>query len=505
MVRQYLHAVPMKGGKLAIEQIHGLMKAGYEQNPEVMGFKIDPEISTKTSKIYVNPNTGEKVVVHRGTQGASDWLNNLVYAYGGTSAYKLTPRYSEAQKVQKKAEQKYGAENISTIGHSQGGLQAELLGGKSKEIITYNKATRPFSNAPKENQYDISTQSDIASKLNPFQQKGHKVILPSKSLNPISEHQLKALEHADKELIVGTGGGQAGQRVSRYPAININDMLLPALSTQLNYYLRERDRLAMELDSLKQEIRQTIPRNNDEYNLLYSRKERAKNIAQEIKHLTGMINAIDARIIVLEAEQANPTIPFSNGTRANTPDISSARGISIKTHIRRNKKSEKVIEGEGLGIIIARKIYDWMLPSQSFEAWVERVRARKITDAEAERAYAHMTQDRTTKQLQLQLQQQLINSKKQKEIANQLHAHKLKVASDYGVGWDDPEDEELYKQVKENFPTREQAGAMDDPEYEFVPPGGKGLTKAKMVKGSAEMKAHMARLRNMRGKSKGGV
>ena len=48
----------------------------------------------------------------------------------------MTARYREAKKVQDTAERVYGANNITTIGHSQGGYQAQLLGDKSHEIIT---------------------------------------------------------------------------------------------------------------------------------------------------------------------------------------------------------------------------------------------------------------------------------------------------------------------------------------------------------------------------------
>ena len=47
------------------------------------------------------------------------------------------------QKIQKQAEQKYGANNITTMGHSLGGRIAEKVGKKSAQIITYNKAATP--------------------------------------------------------------------------------------------------------------------------------------------------------------------------------------------------------------------------------------------------------------------------------------------------------------------------------------------------------------------------
>ena len=136
----------MEGGALSAKELKGLLGASYDPKTTKVGdFVLDSKLSTSTSKVYRNPNTAQVVVAHRGTEGLLDWGNNAVYALGGKTAYKMTPRYKEAEKVQKQAEKKYGKGNVSTIGHSQGGLQAELLGGKSKEIITLNKATRPIA------------------------------------------------------------------------------------------------------------------------------------------------------------------------------------------------------------------------------------------------------------------------------------------------------------------------------------------------------------------------
>ena len=90
---------------------------------------MDKKNSTKTSKIYVHPS-GQVVVAHKGTSGVLDWGNNAVYGLTGDVGYKLTGRYREAKKVQDTAERIYGAKNITTIGHSQGAYQAQLLGDK---------------------------------------------------------------------------------------------------------------------------------------------------------------------------------------------------------------------------------------------------------------------------------------------------------------------------------------------------------------------------------------
>jgi hypothetical protein len=116
----------------------------------------------------------------------------------------MTPRYKEAEKVQKKAEAKYGKQNISTIGHSQGGLQAELLGGKSKEIITLNKATRPFESNKNKNQYDVRSSGDVVSALNPFEKKSSKnVEIERGSYNPLKEHSGDILDRLKEDTMIG--------------------------------------------------------------------------------------------------------------------------------------------------------------------------------------------------------------------------------------------------------------------------------------------------------------
>jgi len=201
---KYFYKMPasMTGGNLSSKELNELLDASYNNKVEnVEGFTKDKSLSTKTSKVFVNPQTGQTVVAHRGTEGASDWLNNAAYVLGNTTAYKMTPRYKEAKKVQKNAEKKYGRENISTIGHSQGGLQAELLGSKGKETITVNKATRPFGNVSSKNQTDISSSGDLVSSFNPFQSfsnKGKTHVIKAKTRNPLTEHSYDILKRGNR-------------------------------------------------------------------------------------------------------------------------------------------------------------------------------------------------------------------------------------------------------------------------------------------------------------------
>ena len=197
----------IEGGKLAVKHIKGLLNASYDKSVDNLdGFIQDKSLSSNTTKVYHNPTTGQVVVAHKGTQGLTDWFNNGVYAYGGERAYKMTPRYREAKKIQEEAEKKYGANNISTIGHSQGGLQAELLGGKTKETITLNKATRPNANHKNANQTDIRTSGDLVSFNNPFQKNnGKEITIKSNTHNPLKEHMIDVLDNLDQEKEIGEG------------------------------------------------------------------------------------------------------------------------------------------------------------------------------------------------------------------------------------------------------------------------------------------------------------
>jgi hypothetical protein len=181
-----------------------LLEASYSGKEEVEGFIMDKSISSKTSKVYIHPS-GQVVVAHQGTASVMDWGNNAVYALTGDTGYKFTPRYKEAKKVQENAEKKYGAKNITTIGHSQGGYQAQLLGANGHEIITLNKATRPqevlYGSSKKKNQYDVRSKTDLVSLFrNPFQKGKEQTIKGIK--DPLSSHSTNILDK-NKDVIYG--------------------------------------------------------------------------------------------------------------------------------------------------------------------------------------------------------------------------------------------------------------------------------------------------------------
>ncbi len=148
--------------------------------PEVTGFK--------------HPS-GQVVVALRGTEGTLvDWQNNAVYGVGGELAYKMTPRYKRAKERVAELERKYNPEDITLIGHSQGGLLAEIVPSKAREIISLNKATRPqdfLFRRRKKNQYDIRSRFDPVSFF-PLQKSNYTI--DGVGMNPLKAHSPEILE-----------------------------------------------------------------------------------------------------------------------------------------------------------------------------------------------------------------------------------------------------------------------------------------------------------------------
>lgn len=198
----------LKAGKRTATEIKQLIDASYNNKPpeKIDNWVLDKKLSTDTAKVYYDPSTGEANVIHRGTSGASDWLNNASYVLGN---YESTDRYKQGKKVQKKAEKKYGAENISTLGHSQGSVLSRKLGKNTKEIINVNPAHKGEKEL--KNEYNIRSKSDVVSGV-----KGLiGLVAPSKktttvaSKNPLDilgEHSPDILDRlGDKSIGVGAG------------------------------------------------------------------------------------------------------------------------------------------------------------------------------------------------------------------------------------------------------------------------------------------------------------
>jgi hypothetical protein len=200
-----------KGGALTGKEVKKLTAASYtkgKERPQKIGdLVLDPSLTTREAAVYHNPKTGEAVVSHRGTQGASDWFNNLAL---GVGLYKSTDRYKKGKETQKKVNAKYGKENVITTSHSQSGALAHELNkeGLVNKSIEVNPARLPFQKVMK-------NEEIIKSSLDPvsiFVQKDKNVkVIPSKTYNPLSEHSPKIIRGEDTKQIFGKGKVSIGR------------------------------------------------------------------------------------------------------------------------------------------------------------------------------------------------------------------------------------------------------------------------------------------------------
>jgi hypothetical protein len=194
------------GGKMSVSQFQKFLNNSYSKKPEqkIDDFEYDPELSIDRAKVYHDPKTGHAVITHTGTDSATDWLNNLAISAG---VYKYTPRYKKAKKVQQETEKKYGQQNVSTLGHSQGARLAEKLSSdKNKEILTLNKATNPFESYHHKNQTDVRSSGDVVSRLNPFNMwKNKEIVIPKQSNDIIKEHSPDVLSRLNPDMMIGEG------------------------------------------------------------------------------------------------------------------------------------------------------------------------------------------------------------------------------------------------------------------------------------------------------------
>ena len=107
------------------------------------GYILDEELSQPNAKVFVDKK-GRPNIAFRGSQHASDFLIiDPLLAFG---LGKYDKRYSEAQNLTKKVQEKYN-KKVDVFGHSLVGRDAEISGAnghiyiydKASELVTYLK------------------------------------------------------------------------------------------------------------------------------------------------------------------------------------------------------------------------------------------------------------------------------------------------------------------------------------------------------------------------------
>jgi len=193
----------MKGRSVKVSTLEKLLNASYSKDrpKDIDGLTLDEELSVPEVAVYFDLNTKKAKVIHRGTEASiKDWLNNIQYAVGN---YTKTDRFRISKEVQNKAEAKYGKSNIDTIGHSQAGIPARLLGNDTANVIELNPAY--INEKHLANQQTIRSSRDPVSMLKMFSKSGNDIIIPAKSFNPLVEHSIDVLKRLPQDQIIGKG------------------------------------------------------------------------------------------------------------------------------------------------------------------------------------------------------------------------------------------------------------------------------------------------------------
>lgn len=189
--------IPVKAEKsIKIKDVKGILDNSYNKKlkwvPE--GYTLDQQLSGRRVQVYTG-KYGNVIISHRGTQGIHDIGTALKFMISKDWAHK-SKRFKHAEKVQKKAQEKYNDQHITTMGHSLGGAIAEQVGKNSDKIITLNKAASHHeTNSQRlKNQTDIYSKADIVSAGAHKQKGGHKFVITPTSSNPLSEHKTNILK-----------------------------------------------------------------------------------------------------------------------------------------------------------------------------------------------------------------------------------------------------------------------------------------------------------------------
>lgn len=117
-------------------------------------------------------------------------------------------RFKHSYKIQKQAEAKYGAENITTTGHSLGAKLAEVSGKDSKEVIAYNGPTTQYDlfQPQGKNVVKVRTSGDPVSALAPIRYnkpRDRNITVKSDSWNPLYQHSMAPLDNIERGTMIG--------------------------------------------------------------------------------------------------------------------------------------------------------------------------------------------------------------------------------------------------------------------------------------------------------------
>lgn len=208
-------------------QLADLIQSSYDDQTSIPGFSVDKELSDKRVKVYRDDRSNRVVAVHRGSANVEDWRDNLKLLTHGKFA--STDTYKKHKARQERIDEKYGASNVTLIGHSRAGGYVEHLNRDRvyDQVITYNKAANwsHIGQRNPSNQTDIRSNYDLVSALHPFQTGGNAVYLHDQiGFNLIQKHSTRPLRRLP---MVPEGVRAPPSREARRPTVLRNVASVP--------------------------------------------------------------------------------------------------------------------------------------------------------------------------------------------------------------------------------------------------------------------------------------
>jgi hypothetical protein len=188
--------------ELSPTEIKNLLKLSYDKRlVSYKNFKLDPTLSGQRVKVYYNDKLGKAIVVHRGTQGVQDMVTDAKSALG----FDESNRIKYAEEIQNKAQKKYGADNIISLGHSLGAHINSVVSPDNQTQINLNRPVMPATINKKKGkkQVDIYHQYDLVSLLKSYENKnGKEVVIKNDSspLNILQNHATDVLNTLEPKV-----------------------------------------------------------------------------------------------------------------------------------------------------------------------------------------------------------------------------------------------------------------------------------------------------------------
>jgi hypothetical protein len=193
------------GEGLPAGDLKALLAKSYDKKASsYKDYQLDKELSGQRVQVYWNGKMRKAIVVHRGTAGINDMITDVRYTFGDKSG----KRFKHSKIIQDKVNEKYGKDNVITLGHSLGSVLGETaVKGKDQELITLNKPVGlgDIGRTVPKSQTDIKTERDPVSILRGTQRGKKAMVLKSKTINPLAEHSTDTLDRLDEEQIIGEG------------------------------------------------------------------------------------------------------------------------------------------------------------------------------------------------------------------------------------------------------------------------------------------------------------